>query len=109
MLASSSGTIIQTVNKQSTTTTLTSSLNPSNYGQPVTFTAKVGSSGTHVPTGTVVFKDGTTSIGSVALTAGSAALTKPKLATGSHSITATYNGDAESGTSSSTVLTQLVN
>jgi uncharacterized repeat protein (TIGR03803 family) len=109
MLASSSGTITQTVNKQSTTITLTSSLNPSNYGQPVTFTAKVGSSGSHLPTGTVVFKDGTTSIGSVVLSAGSAALTKPKLATGSHPITATYNGDVDSTASTSTVLTQTVN
>jgi uncharacterized repeat protein (TIGR03803 family) len=109
MLTPSSGTVVQVVNKENTTITLTSSLNPSNYGNPVTFTAKVGFGGPHIPTGTVVFKDGTTNIGSATLTNASAALTKPKLATGSHSITVVYNGDAESAASTSTVLTQVVN
>jgi hypothetical protein len=40
--------------------TLTSSQNPSNFGQAVTFTATV--TGTS-PTGTVTFKDGATVLG----------------------------------------------
>lgn len=47
-----------------TTTTLVSSLNPSQDGQSVTFTATVSpTSGTGKPTGTVTFYDGTTIIG----------------------------------------------
>src|SRR5207302_4755366 len=37
----SSGTLTETVNKDSTTTVVASSANPSNYGQGVTFTATV--------------------------------------------------------------------
>jgi hypothetical protein len=49
-----------------TTTTLTSSLNPSTYGQPVTFTATVTSaSGT--PTGSISFMSGGATLGTVAL------------------------------------------
>jgi hypothetical protein len=48
-----------------TTTTLTSSLNPSNFGQSVTFTATVVVQGFKVaPTGSVSFLDGTQNIGS---------------------------------------------
>ncbi len=91
-----------------TTTTLKSSLNPSNYGQTVTFTAAVtSSSGT--PTGTVIFYDGSTSIGSATLSSGSASISVSSLAAGSHSITATYQGSATFASSTSTPLTQTVN
>ena len=47
-----------------TTTTLTSSTNPSVFGQSVTFTATVApSSGSGTPTGTVTFYDGSTAPG----------------------------------------------
>jgi hypothetical protein len=45
------------------------------------------------PTGTVSFDDGTTTIGSSTLVAGSASVTAT-LAAGAHSITAVYSGDA---------------
>ncbi len=64
---SNSPTLTQTVNSGliSTTTSLTSSPNPSAYGQSVTLTATVSpSSGTGTPTGSVTFMDGTTSLGS---------------------------------------------
>ncbi len=41
--------------QDATTTSLTSALNPSIYGQQVTFTAQVTTSGAHSPTGTVDF------------------------------------------------------
>jgi hypothetical protein len=52
-----------------TTTTLTSSLNPSVHGQPLTFTATVTTSGPVAPTGTVNFKWGPDGIGQGTLNA----------------------------------------
>ena len=59
----SSGSLLQTVNKASTTTTITNVTNPSVFGQSVTFTATVTAAGAGVgtPTGTVHFVDTTTS------------------------------------------------
>src|SRR5262249_1360145 len=68
-------------------TTLTSSLNPSLFGQPVTFTATVTAvaPATGTPTGTVTFRDGTTSLGTVMLNAsGIATLTTTTLSVGGH-------------------------
>jgi hypothetical protein len=103
----SSGTVQQVVNKYPTTTTLTSSLNPSHFGQAVTFTAHVTSTGP-APTGSVKFLDGTTSIGLATLSGGVAKLSKSNLAVGSHSITAHYNGNAASSTSTSAAVNQVV-
>ena len=95
------------MDKYTTTTALTSSLNPSNYGQAVTFTATVTSAGP-TPTGKVKFMDGTTTLKSVTLSGGVAALTTSKLAVGTHPITAQYLGDADSAESTSSVLDQVV-
>jgi hypothetical protein len=56
----------------------------------------------------VNFLDGTTDIGLVTLSGGVAKLTKSNLAVGTHSITARYNGDAASSTSTSSVVNQVV-
>jgi hypothetical protein len=104
---SSFGGMTQVVDKYPTTTTLTSSLNPSQFGQAVTFTAHVTSTGP-APTGTVKFLDGTTGIGEATLSGGVAKLTKSTLAVGTHPITAHYNGDANSSTSTSAVVNQVV-
>jgi hypothetical protein len=103
----SSGTVTQIVNRYPTTTTLTSSLSPSQFGQTVTFTAHVTSSDP-VPSGKVKFLDGTLAIGSATLSGGVAKLTKSNLAVGTHSITAHYNGDAASSTSTSAAVNQVV-
>jgi hypothetical protein len=103
----STGFVKQVVNKYPTTTTLTSSLNPSQFGQAVTFTAQVTSTGP-APTGAVRFLDGTTGIGYATLSGGVAKLTKSNLAVGTHAITAHYNGDANSSTSTSAVVNQVV-
>ena len=107
--ASTSNGVVITVAKYSTTTGLTSSPNPSNQGQAVIFTATVTSAGPQKPTGTVTFRDGTTVIGGVPLTNGIATLKKSNLAVGSHSITATYNGNPDCLGSVSNVVTQVVN
>jgi len=96
-----------TVSSASTTTSLTSSLNPSLSGRAVTFTATV--TGTS-PTGTVQFKDGAANLGApVTLAGGSASFTTSTLTSGSHSITAVYSGDANNLASTSAPLTQTVN
>jgi uncharacterized repeat protein (TIGR01451 family) len=98
------------VNAVTTTTTLTSSPNPSNVGQPVTLTATVATSGgSGTPTGTVTFKDGATTLGTVPLSGTAAVFTTSALSAGSHSITATYNGDTNFSASTSSALTQTVN
>jgi hypothetical protein len=91
-----------------TTTTVKSSLNPSLFGQSVTFTATVTSTGS-APTGTVTFKDGATTLGTGTLSSGKATFTTKTLAVGSHSITATYGGSSSFSGSTSPVLTQTVN
>jgi hypothetical protein len=92
-----------------TTTTLTSQPNPSHQGQAVTLTAAVTSIGPNAATGKVTFRDSGTAIGSPTLISGVAVLTKKNLSVGTHSITATYSGDAESGKSTSPVPLQVVN
>jgi len=72
--------------------TLISSVNAVFLSNPVTFTATVTASAT-APTGTVVFYDGATQIGSGTIASGVAAITTSALVVGVHSITATYSGD----------------
>jgi hypothetical protein len=105
------GTAVQNTGAASTTT-LASSANPSTSGQSVTFSAVVtGPSGnTTVPTGTVSFLDGTTTLGSGALNgAGQATFGLSSLSVGSHSITAVYGGDSNFAGSTSSVVIQVVN
>ncbi len=97
--------VVNAVAAVATTTTLASSLNPSNFGQSVTFTATV--TGTN-PTGTVLFDDGATLLGSGTVSAGTASITTSALAVGSHPITAAYGGDAANSASRSSILTQVV-
>jgi uncharacterized protein len=92
-----------------TTTSLISSLNPSTFGQEVTFTAAVTAGATPVTTGSVTFRDGSTVLGTVDLNAsGQAAFTTSTLAGGDHVISASFNGNATLDASSA-ALTQTVN
>jgi subtilase family serine protease len=86
-----------------TTTALSASPTAPTLGNPEVLTANVApSSGTVMPTGSIVFSSGTTSLGTVALSSGSASLTTSLLPIGAQTITATYNGDSiYSGSSSS--------
>jgi parallel beta-helix repeat protein len=108
---SPSNTVSQVVNQDSTATTLSSSQNPSVFGQQVTFTATVTANphGSGIPTGTVTFMDGTTTLGTGTLNAvGVATLGTNALAVGTHLITADYAGDTNFATSASPVLSQVV-
>ena len=95
------------VNKAALLVGLQSSANPALVQSSITLTAAV-TSGFGIPTGTVTFMDGTTSLGTTALAAGVATLTTSTLAVGTHSITAVYSGDANFATLTSSVLTQAV-
>jgi hypothetical protein len=98
-----------------TTTALSSTPNPSSFGQSVTLTATVApqSSIGGPPTGTVTFYDGSTAIGSASVTASGSAYTASiavsNLAIGSHSFTAAYGGSTAYNASTSAAVTQTVN
>jgi hypothetical protein len=85
----------QVVNKASTATAVTSSANPSVFGQPVTFTATVspGAPGSGTATGTVTFLDGGSAIGTGTLSGGVATFATSALTVGNHTITTSYGGD----------------
>jgi hypothetical protein len=111
--ASNSAALSQAVNASGSNTGLATSVTPSIVGNGVTFTATVNGTS---PTGTVNFKDGSSSISgcSAAVVTGSgntrtASCATSGLGTGSHGVSAVYSGDASNGTSASTTLNQMVN
>src|SRR3954466_4567745 len=77
------------------TVTLASSPNPSLLGQPVVFTVSVAApaAGLPVPTGTVLFTSGGSTLGSAVLSGGRATFTTSALPLGSDVVTASYGGD----------------
>ena len=95
-LSALSAALSQVVTKSPVTITVTSSVNPSNFGQSVTFTFTVtGVAGLATPTGSIAFTDGGTLIASPALNPlGVATYTTVTLSGGSHSLAAVYGGDA---------------
>jgi len=105
---STSKAVDQVVHKATTATALTSSQNPSNPGESVTFTATVAPQFIGTVTGTVTFYNGTAPLKTVSLSGGSAECTTSKLPAGSLNITATYNGSPSFDDSSGS-LTQIVN
>ncbi|HZS44603.1 MAG TPA: Ig-like domain-containing protein, partial [Blastocatellia bacterium] len=107
-----SNTVNQVVNKAATTTALTSNVNPSDFGQNVTFTATVAANapGAGAPIGTVTFFDGATQIGTGTLNgSGVATFSTTALSVGTHSITATFGGDGNFNGSTSSAVNQVVN
>jgi hypothetical protein len=105
----SSATITQTVNQQTTATTLSPKPNPSVYGQKITFTATVSPADGQ---GTVSFSRGTgtnkTALcpnQSLTLVASSyqASCSISSLPAGTYTITAAYSGDTDYGGSAATV------
>ena len=88
---------------QVTSTTITSTLNPSTYGVPVTFSATV-TAASGIPQGVVVFKAGSVNLGRVNLLNGVASVTTAFLKPGTATVTATYNGNAHFLTSSASLV-----
>jgi poly(3-hydroxybutyrate) depolymerase len=93
---------------EGTTTNLVSSQNPVNVGQAVIFTASVTPQVSGTVTGNVVFYSGNTKLGEAPLSGGVASLTTTTLTGGTHSITATYTGTTDYASSTSSVLSEVV-
>jgi kumamolisin len=96
-----SGSVSQQVSENASTTTVSSTLNPSVYGQAVSFTANV----TAGATGTVQFNIDGSAFGSpVTLVSGTASSGSiSTLAVGSHTVTAVYSGDSNYAGSTGTL------
>ncbi len=126
---SSAGTASVLVDKLTARVGLTSSANPSQQGNWVTFTASVSSvapasagpssattsgmlvsqgatqaSAVATPTGTITFNDGASALGTVSLVNGSATFVTPFTTAGNHTITAAYSGDAATAAANITLV-----
>jgi hypothetical protein len=105
--ASSSSTLTQIVSKATTSAAVTASPSPSAYGQPVSFTALVAAAN-GIPTGTVIFKNGSTTLDTVALNGeGQASFSKSDLPIGTHTITVEYSGDENYKASTGSVIQKV--
>ncbi len=98
-----------TVGKAASSTTLIPATTTPVFGQAIELSATVlaVSPGAGVPTGTVQFFNGTTSLGTATLASGVGSVQVTTLALGSNSITVTYSGDSNftGQTTSPTILT----
>ncbi|MGB9489002.1 MAG: Ig-like domain repeat protein, partial [Terriglobales bacterium] len=96
-----SGSVSQTVDQASTTTAVASSLNPSEYGQAVSFSATVTGAS---PTGTVQFYINGSLFDTETLASGTAtSVSTSALTAGTYTVTATYSGDTNNTGSSGTL------
>jgi hypothetical protein len=109
-LSSTSGTI-QVVYSANTTNWLVSVINPVVFGQPALFKANIGAvaPGAGVPTGSVIFYNGTNSFATNTLVNGSVCATNAAVTVGTNMITAVYSGDTNFNGSVSLVLNEVVN
>jgi len=101
----SSGNMLHDVGKAPTTTVLTAAPNPAVSMEAVTLTATVGASG--AATGKVTFYVGGSAIGTGTLS-GNVATLPYAFAVGSHTLTASYEGDTFFQASDSAPLTEVV-
>ena len=106
-------TVVLTGNatKNDTSLQLSSGVAVAVVGQPLQLTATVApivTSSAAPPAGSVLFRDGTTVLGSSTLSGGSTALQVTSLTAGSHILAASYAGDALYNASSNATLTQRV-
>ncbi|WP_263380975.1 Ig-like domain repeat protein [Granulicella paludicola] len=107
--AATSAALTETVLEMATVA-LSSSVNPTATLAPITLTAAVSNSQVGVPTGSITFTDGAVTLGTTPLdAAGTASLTLPSLAAGSHGLVATYTGDVDDFPATSPALTEIVN
>ncbi|HEY2156870.1 MAG TPA: Ig-like domain repeat protein [Isosphaeraceae bacterium] len=108
--AATSPTVTVTIPQSASTTVLTASPNPSILGQSTTLMATVlgVNSGSVIPTGTVQFFNGTTSLGTASVNGGVATLTTSALPLGTASVTAAYSGDVSFTASTSPALSVQV-
>jgi len=109
--ASTSAVVTENVTLATTHMSVSSSASPSNSGAPLTLTATIFSNG-GVPTGLITFLDGGKALGTATLSGqGIATLVVPAAnwTAGTHTLTATYAGDANDGPCSAQPVAQVVN
>jgi len=104
-VGSTSTALAEVVLPATTTISVLTSSTPTNYGTLVTFTATISNG----PTGSVAFHDGGTFIGMGSISGNTATLTTSNLAAGTHTITASWGGNASYATATSSGITQIVN
>ena len=105
---STSPVLTEVIQNTTTVTTLTTSKNPDIYGDGLVITATVSGTGS-IPSGNVNFLDAGALIGTAALNAnGVATVTNNALTIGSHSLVASYVGDANHSPTVSPALTQSI-
>ncbi len=106
-----SRSFILTVNKAAQPVNTSASANPVAWKQFVTLAASVNSAGNGLvaPTGTVVFKDGATVLGTSALSRlGRASISTNALSPGAHSITAEFSGDGNYEANTAAAMAQSI-
>ena len=91
-----SAALSEVITKATATVTVAGVPNPSAYVQSVTITIKVTGVGTKIPTGTVTLTDNGAALGSTLTldATGKTTFAVTTLTAGSHTIIATYSGDA---------------
>jgi hypothetical protein len=82
--------------------------NPASFGTVVTLSATITGGDVVTPTGEIIFKDGTTVLGSATISGTTATVVTSNLAVGIHYITAVYNGDQNYSAASSHPLPQTI-
>lgn len=92
--------MVAIVSKADPSLSVSSGPNPSAYGQQVVFRASVAPAAT----GTVVFREGSTTLGTATVLSGSATLAISTLASGSRWVTMDYSGDGSYLSASSSVM-----
>jgi hypothetical protein len=110
--------VVHSVDKASTTNTLTGSRASTVVGEPFDLTATIGvvEPGSGAPTGTVTFTDLSSAKGAVTigmdtisvLRGDPTAITTSALAVGSHQLTSTYNGDGDYHPQTASPITHVV-
>jgi Bacterial Ig-like domain (group 3)/FG-GAP-like repeat len=103
--ASISAAVNVTIGQAATTTALKASPTAGDVNGQITLTATVTGS---IPTGTVTFASGMTSLGKATLANGAATLQTSFASAGSYPITATYQGDANNLGSTSSPVTVVI-
>jgi len=105
--APANGVIVTNQGTFTTTTILSSTPTTGTYGQSIVLSAAVSTSGSNQPTGTVVFSNNGSSIGSASLAAGVATITAT-LPRGSNSYSANYGGDSNNLSSTSAAVSVVI-
>lgn len=89
--SATSSAISVSVGQASPSLSLSASDTTATFPQPITLTATL--SGGVSPTGTVTFKDGSTTLGTATISGSTASFTTTDLSVGDHTVTAVYSGD----------------